>query len=245
MTADKKALCDSLLGIPDDQFVRGDVPMTKAEVRALLMAKARLCPGARVLDVGAGSGSLTVEACLLCPGGEVVAIERDPKALAVLQANLERFGLLHQSGLHGRSASAQVRVIAGEAPDAWAGLGRFDRVFVGGSGGRLAEILAALPSILPPGGRAICPCVCVETLSSTVSCLRGEGWRGFDCIQVSIARGVAAGRQLRFDAMNPVWIVSAELAGPADEIAAADEARPGDGVKLGGDALEVREGGPR
>lgn len=234
MTVDGKALCDGFFGIPDDQFVRGDVPMTKAEVRALLMSKARLHPGARVLDVGAGSGSLTVEACLLCPGGEVVAIERDREALAVLEANLEQFGLehfglLHQSGHYGRPASARVQVIAGEAPDAWAGLGRFDRVFVGGSGGRLAEILAALPSILSPGGMVICPCVCVETLSSTVSCLRGEGWRGFDCIQASIARGVAAGRQLRFDALNPVWIVSAELAGSL----------------VGGDALDVREDGPR
>lgn len=231
MTVDKKALHYGPIGIPDDRFVRGGVPMTKAEVRALLMTKARLCPGARVLDVGAGSGSLTVEACLLCPGGEVVAVERDPEALPILRANLERFGLLDRSGLPGRSASAQVQVIAGEAPDALTGLGRFDRVLVGGSGGRLAEILAVLPSILLSGGRVVCPCVCVESLASAVACLRGEGWRGFDCIQASIARGVLAGRQLRFDALNPVWIVSAERAGSACETVAVDEVGPETGVK--------------
>jgi cobalt-precorrin-6B (C15)-methyltransferase len=193
-------------GIPDDRFVRADVPMTKAEVRALLMAKAYLHPEARVLDVGAGSGSLSVEAHLLCPRGEVVAIEKDEAALAVLRANLDRFGL------------SDVRVIAGEAPEAWADQGRFDRVFVGGSDGRLADILSLLPSILRPEGRVICPCVCVETISCAVSYLRGEKWRGFECIQVSIARGVPAGRQLRFEALNPVWIVAAELAPKAAEV---------------------------
>ena len=194
-------------GIPDDRFVRADVPMTKAEVRALLMAKAYLHPEARVLDVGAGSGSLSVEARLLCPRGKVVAIEKDEAALAVLRANLSRFGL------------NDVRVIAGEAPEAWADQGRFDRVFVGGSGGRLADILSLSPSILRPGGRVVCPCVCVETLSLAVSHLRGKKWRGFECVQVSIARGVPAGRQLRFEALNPVWVVAAELAPKAAELA--------------------------
>ncbi len=187
-------------GIPDDEFVRAAVPMTKSEVRVLLMAKAHLYPEARVLDVGAGTGSLSVEARLLCTRGEVVAIEKDQAALEVLHANLGHFGL------------CDVRVISGEAPEAWAGLGNFDRVFVGGSGGRLADILTVVPSVLASRGRVICSCACVETLTCAVSHLRSAGWRGFDCIQVNVARGVPAGRQLRFDALNPVWIVSAEVA---------------------------------
>ncbi|MBN1628455.1 MAG: precorrin-6Y C5,15-methyltransferase (decarboxylating) subunit CbiT, partial [Thermoleophilia bacterium] len=110
--------------------------MTKSEVRALLMAKAHLHSRARVLDIGGGTGSLSVEARLLCPRGEVVVIERDEEALEVLRANLDRFGL------------TDVRVVPGEAPETWAGLGLFDRVFVGGSGGRLEDILTLVPSIL-------------------------------------------------------------------------------------------------
>ncbi|MHB0934765.1 MAG: methyltransferase domain-containing protein [Armatimonadota bacterium] len=72
-------------GMPDELFMRGDVPMTKAEVRAITMSKARLRPGMRVLDIGAGTGSLTVEAALLCPGGEVLAVERDPEAVDLLR----------------------------------------------------------------------------------------------------------------------------------------------------------------
>lgn len=186
-------------GIPDDQFVRGTVPMTKSEVRALLMAKAHLYPQARVLDIGAGSGSLSVEAGLLCPEGEIVAVEKDERVLTVLQANLDRFGL------------SDVRVVLGEAPEACAALGIFDRVFVGGSGGRLTGILGALPSTLRPEGRAVCACACVETLFCAVEHLRGSLWDRFECVQINVARGVPAGGQLRFDALNPVWIVAADL----------------------------------
>ena len=127
-------------GLADDLFARGDVPMTKAEVRAATMAAARLRPGERVLDVGAGTGSLTVEAALLCQPGEVVAVERDPAALELLHTNLARFGL---SG---------VTVVAGEAPAAIAGLAAFDAIFVGGSGGSRGD--PGCPAcLLRPAGR--------------------------------------------------------------------------------------------
>ena len=196
-------------GVPDDRFIRSSVPMTKSEVRALVMAKAHLHPGARVLDIGGGSGSLSIEACLLCPQGEVVTIERDEAALALVRANLDHFGL------------ADVRVVAGEAPEAWEGLGLFDRVFIGGSGGRLGDILDLLPSILAPGGRVVCPCACVETLSCAISRLRKDPWQGFECMHISIARGVPAGRQLRFEALNPVWIVAADVVSEAGAVKAS------------------------
>ena len=95
-------------GLPDELFARGDAPMTKMEVRALTMAAARLRPRDRVLDVGAGTGSLSVEAALLCPEGEVVALERDPAALDLIRENVERFGLKN------------VTIAAAEAPAAFA-----------------------------------------------------------------------------------------------------------------------------
>jgi len=196
-------------GLPDELFLRGDAPMTKAEVRAVTISAARLRPGHRVLDVGAGTGSLSVEAALLCLLGTVVALERDPAALELLHANALRFAL------------ENLVIVAGEAPAAFAGpapaVGAepFDRILLGGSGGRLGEILAALPGLLVPGGRVVCNSICLETTAAVAAALRRPPWAGFACSQVSVARGVPAGPLLRFEALNPVWVTSAELA-PAE-----------------------------
>lgn len=190
-------------GLPDELFARGDAPMTKAEVRALTMAAARLRPRYRVLDVGAGTGSLSVEAALLCPEGEVVALERDSDALQLVRKNVERFGL------------ANVTVEAGEAPAVFADFASasFDRILVGGSGGNLVAILAALPALLRDGGRVVCNTTCLETTATVTAALRRPPWAGFACSQISVARGVPAGPLLRFEALNPVWVTSADLQG--------------------------------
>jgi precorrin-6Y C5,15-methyltransferase (decarboxylating) CbiT subunit len=190
-------------GLPDELFERGAVPMTKSEVRALTMAAARLRPHHRVLDVGAGTGSLSVEAALLCPSGEVVAVERDDAALDLLRLNIAAFGLRN------------VAVEAGDAPAALAGLSpaSFDRVLVGGSGGRLAAILEALPALLRPDGRVVCNTACLETTAVAAAVLRTPPWSGFSCAQLSVSRGVTAGALLRFEALNPVWLTAADLEG--------------------------------
>jgi precorrin-6Y C5,15-methyltransferase (decarboxylating) CbiT subunit len=175
--------------------------MTKREVRALTMAVAELRPAHHVLDVGAGTGSLTVEAALLCPDGGVTALERNADALRLIFENTARFGL------------ANVDVVDGSAPKAFTELQprSFDRVLVGGSGGDLEAILAGLPGLLAPGGRVVCNTACLETTATVAAALRRAPWSGFTCAQISVARGVPAGRLLRFDALNPVWITSAHL----------------------------------
>jgi precorrin-6Y C5,15-methyltransferase (decarboxylating) CbiT subunit len=175
--------------------------MTKREVRALTMAFAMLRPGDAVLDVGAGTGSLSVEAALLCPEGRVVALERDTEAVELIRANSRDFGL------------SNLEVVAGVAPPAFADFApaSFDRVLVGGSGGGLEQILEALPGLLRTAGRVVCTTTCLETTTVAAARLRRPPWTGFACSQLSVARGVAAGPLLRFDALNPVWVTSAEL----------------------------------
>lgn len=192
-------------GLPDELFARGEVPMTKSEVRALTVARAWLRPADRVLDVGAGSGSLTVEAGLLCPEGEVVALERKPQALALIKENVARFGLREGTG------AGAIRIVCGQAPEAFAGLGTFDRVLLGGGGGRLAAILSALPDILRPGGRLVANTICLETTVSAADALRRSPWTRFECVQIGAARAVPAGPRLRFESLNPVWISTAML----------------------------------
>jgi cobalt-precorrin-6B (C15)-methyltransferase len=175
--------------------------MTKREIRALTMSLAELQPAHRVLDVGAGTGSLTVEAALLCPDGSVTALERDPEAVRLILENAARFEV------------ANVDVVGGVAPAAFAELepGSFDRILVGGSGGRLEAILAALPVLLAPGGRVVCNTTCLETTATAAAALRLPPWSGFTCSQIGVSRGVSAGPLLRFAALNPVWITSAVL----------------------------------
>ncbi len=203
-------------GLPDELFTRGDAPMTKAEVRAVTMSAARLRPGHRVLDVGAGTGSMTIEAALLCPAGEVVALERDASALEVLHVNVERFGL------------DNVTVVAGVAPEAMAGPASpfapasFDCVLVGGSGGKLGAILDLLPVLLRPGGRVVCNTICLETTATVAAALRRPPWDGFTCSQVGVARAVPAGPLLRFEALNPVWVTAAALGGAGRAVTAAE-----------------------
>lgn len=187
-------------GLPDDAFIRGDVPMTKSEVRAVTISKARLRNGMRVLDIGAGTGSFTIEAALLCPAGEVTAVERDPEALELLDRNIAHFDVKN------------VTVIAGEAPDALIGLAPFDRIFLGGTGGKMGELLEMLPSLLTPDGWVVSNTVCLESTFEVLSRFRRAPWVACEVVQVSVARGVPAGSRLtRFDALNPIWIVSAQV----------------------------------
>ena len=195
-------------GLPDDLFARGDAPMTKAEVRAVTMSAARLRPAHRVLDVGAGTGSMTVEAALLCPDREVVAVERDPAALEVLRLNVERFEL------------ANVTVVDGYAPDVFEDTsvfapGSFDCVLVGGSGGKLPKILEDAAGLLVPSGRIVCNTICIETTATVTAALRKPPWADFSCSQVAVSRGVSAGPLLRFEALNPVWVTTAVSGGAA------------------------------
>ncbi len=186
-------------GMPDECFFRGNVPMTKAEVRAITLSKARLRDGQRVLDLGAGTGSFTVEAALLCPHGAVTALERDPEALAVIDENLRRFAL------------SNVTVVAGEAPGALAGLGPFDRIIIGGTGGRLGDILAALPGVLTPGGWVVSNTIGLESTMDVLTGLRAAPWTACEIVQVSISRGVPLGKLTRLEPLNPIWVISAQL----------------------------------
>lgn len=185
-------------GLPDHLFLRGKVPMTKSEVRAISIAKARLRPTHRVLDIGAGTGSFTIESALLCPQGQVVAVERNPEALELLRQNIAHFAL------------SNIEVRSGEAPDILHGLAPFDRIFLGGSGGRLGEILALLPSLLTQDGRLVANAICLESTMQIWDVMKQAPWQEPEIVQISVARGVPVGESLtRFEAMSPVWICSA------------------------------------
>jgi len=184
-------------GIADELFYRGKAPMTKEEIRVITLAKARLAPGQAVWDVGAGTGSLSVEAALQVPGGTVYAVERSPGGIDLIRRNSLAFQL------------DNLRLIEGEAPEALAGLPAPDRVIIGGSGGKLAEILELTFKRLRPGGRVVLNAVTVETAALSLKLLEGLS-SAVEAVWVSAARAVPAGGSHLLKGMNPVMIIAAE-----------------------------------
>ena len=182
-------------GLPDDAFLRGDVPMTKEEVRTLALSKLRLNEDSVVWDVGAGTGSVSIECALSCPAGRVFAVEKKEAALALLAENKARF---HASNL---------TIVGGTAPEALEELPAPDRVFLGGTSGELSEILDVVFR-KNPAARVVCTAVTLETVAEAARLF--AGLEGADMVQVSATRTRQAGRYHLMDAQNPVWIFSGE-----------------------------------
>lgn len=185
-------------GIPDSEFERDEgVPITKEEVRAVQISKARLRRGSTVIDVGCGSGSVTVEAAIqVGDSGTVHAIDRDERAVELTRRNLARFGL------------AAV-VSHADAREALLGMPDADAVFVGGMGGATREVLALCEKKIRPGGRVVIGTILVETLSDVLSQIRGAAFASVDITQVTIAKSRQTPAGTMMLARNPVTIVSA------------------------------------
>ncbi|HVA87421.1 MAG TPA: precorrin-6y C5,15-methyltransferase (decarboxylating) subunit CbiE [Candidatus Saccharimonadales bacterium] len=189
------------LGLPEDAFSHRGGMITKAEVRVVSLAKLRLHERAVLWDVGAGCGSVAIEAASLLRHGRVYAIERDPEQTAFLAENRRRFG------------AGNVVVAAAEAPAALADLPDPDAVFVGGSGGELAAILRMAMKRLRPGGRIVANVIGLEHLGQIVGEERNPAW-SVEVIQVSVARSTPTAGLTRLAALNPVFVVAL---GRADE----------------------------
>lgn len=187
-------------GIPDELFIRGDVPMTKQEVRAVALAKLRLTATDTVWDVGAGTGSVSIEAALVARAGSVWAVERNAAGVRLIRGNADAFGC------------GNVHAVPGVAPEALAKLPVPDAVFVGGSAGELPSIVEA--ALEKNSQVRLCvPCVTVETLTEACALLSGSRFKGFEACQVSAARAEAVGSHHLMKAQNPVFLVSARGAG--------------------------------
>lgn len=184
-------------GWPDETFVRAEgVPMTKRAVRAQVLAQLALCPGETVWDVGAGTGSVSLEMAYANGGAPVWAVERLPEACAVLEANRRRLG------------GWNVRPVSGEAPAALAGLPAPDAVFIGGTRGRLGPILdAALAA--NPAVRICLTAIALETLAAALDACAA---RGLEAEITQIAAAHAAGRPHLLRAENPVFLITATAA---------------------------------
>lgn len=183
-------------GLPDEAFERDDVPMTKQEVRAAVLAKLAVRPEDILWDVGAGTGSVSVELALAAPRGRVYAVECRPEGCALIKANREKF------------RTRNLVLVEGLAPAALSDLPAPDAVFIGGSKGSLAAIVdAALDK--NPDARICVSAIALETLSAAVAALTARG-RTVQVSQIAVSRAKAVGGLHLMMAQNPIYLITGE-----------------------------------
>jgi len=182
-------------GIPDEMFERGDVPITKEEIRAIVISKLRLCDNSRILDVGAGTGSVTVECALIAKNGIVYSFEKNDEALGLIRKNTEKFH------------TENVVIIEGEAPVSLEKAGGFDRAFIGGSGGNIPGILDFVHNNMEEGGRIVVTAITLDTLFEVRNFFKNMKY-SHEIIQASVTRVSETAGLSMLKALNPVFIIS-------------------------------------
>ena len=188
--------------IPDEEFQRGDAPMTKSEVRSLSVAKLNLNRDSIAWDIGAGTGSVTIEMALAAADGEVYAIEKKPAAAALIEENAKKFG------------TPNVEVHVGTAPEVLTGLPAPTHAFIGGSSGNMKEILQLLLS-KNPQVRVVVNAITLETVAEANSCFKELGFTDIDITQIQAAKAKKVGPYEMMIGQNPVYIFAGTGKGEA------------------------------
>jgi precorrin-6x reductase len=183
------------LGIADDKFIRGEVPMTKNEVRTVSIAKLQLTKNAVFYDVGAGTGSVSVECALIATYGKIFAIEKNPLAIGLIKENMKKHG------------ASNIEIIEGNAPFVMENLPTPTHVFIGGSSGNLKEIIE-LVIRKNPKVRVVINAIALETIANIMEILRYFEIKDSEIIQLGISRGRLLGKYHLMTAQNPVFIIS-------------------------------------
>lgn len=200
-------------GIADGQFIRDRVPMTKEEIREISICKLRLKEKAVVYDIGSGTGSVAIEIAGISDDLQVYAVEQGHEAVSLIEKNKKKFELQN------------VTVAEAEAPEGLAGLPMATHAFIGGSGGRLKEILASLRQI-NSNMRVVVNAVSMETICEMREILSKNDIVNGEMIQLQVSRAKKTGSHHIMKSENPVWICSFEFCG--------------DGVCLAGTGTECR-----
>ena len=184
------------LGIPDEEFATVKKLITREEIRVVTLAKLKLRHDMTLWDIGAGSGSISVEADHLLPNGRIFAVERNPQCREFIKQNLRKFNARH------------VTLVEGIAPQCLEALPDPDRVFIGGSGGNLWTILSAVDGRLPAEGRVVLNAVTLDTLTSASEFFDNAGYQ-VEVTAVNIARTRPHTDYKMFEAYDPVYVITA------------------------------------
>jgi precorrin-6Y C5,15-methyltransferase (decarboxylating) len=186
-----------MLGIPEADFYRRrDGLITKQEVRAVSLAKMRLTDESVLWDIGAGSGAISIEASFLARKGRVYAVEKNDADVAIIRKNIRKF------------QTPNIEVVQALAPEGLDKLPDPTAVFIGGSGGRMEEIIDLVTRRLKLGGRIVINALVLENLSTAVNALKARGFIP-DITLVNVARSQEIASLTRLEALNPVFVIAA------------------------------------
>lgn len=183
------------LGMPDDAFAHEKGLLTKQEIRATVLARLSLSPEHTLWDLGAGSGSVAIEASLLITRGAIVAVEQNASRVSQIESNMRRWGVVN------------MEVVQAVLPNGLENLPAPDRVFIGGGGRDLARIITAAAALMSPGGVMVVNTVLLANLERILNTLRNLGFET-EAVQIQICKTKAMPWSERFEAGNPVWILS-------------------------------------
>ncbi len=183
------------LGMPDDAFEHEKGLLTKQEIRAAVLAKLSLAPENILWDLGAGSGSVAIEASVLITRGVIVAVEQNASRVSQIESNMRRWGVVN------------MEVVQAVLPSGLENLPTPDRVFIGGGGRDLDRIITAAAALMSPGGVMVVNTVLLANLERILGALRDMGFET-EAIQIQVCKTKPMPWSERFEAGNPVWILS-------------------------------------
>ena len=186
-----------MLGIDDEKFIRGKIPMTKREIRILTLVNAQIGANDIVVDIGAGTGSISIEAAKIATGGHVFAIEKKFEGVKLIEQNAEKFSVKN------------ITIINAEAPDGLSKIPQIDVAIIGGNGGFLEEILKTIDAKIKIGGRIVLNCITIQTLAKALDWFKCRKEYIYEAVQVQVSRLKNLGFYDMAEALNPMYIVTA------------------------------------
>jgi len=180
--------------IYDKEFTQIELPMTKQEIRAVSIAKLMLKPDSVLIDVGAGTGTIGIEAATYMPQGKVYAIEKEGKGLNTIKLNAEKFNLNNFELIHGK------------APDAIPDI-PYDRMFIGGSTGGIEEIINHFLTYAKDKAILVINCITLETQAKSLEILKEKGFEDIEVVTVTVGRAKKVGLYTMMFGENPICII--------------------------------------
>jgi len=184
--------------VKDKEFIRGNVPMTKEEIRSIVIGKLELQGGETLLDIGAGTGSVSIEAAQALPNGRVIALEQKEEAVQLIRQNCEKFGVKNLELVHAK------------APMGLPDLSSINRVFIGGSGGNLEEILQMADEQMPLESIIVITAIVLDTWTQAYHFFNAKDNYEVELAQVSVNKVEKGANPNMLKAQNPIFIITAQ-----------------------------------
>lgn len=184
--------------IKDRDFIRGEVPMTKDEIRAISISKLDLKEGSILVDIGAGTGSVGIEGSTYLTKGYVYGIEKNPKGCEIIKENIKKFGVTNY------------KLIEGTAPQDLEEIKNigFDRMFIGGTSRNMEEIIDFFIEYSKDGSIFVINLIALESLARLIEILKRKNLKDIEIVNILVSRGKKLGDYTMMMGENPIYIIN-------------------------------------